>query len=136
MYPFNIRFTKYSSKTGQRFKSAPIFVHEPSFRDAYAYAHTRLLGMQDADPETEYSLLSIKQDGVGGTDCRGGRTIWTWSLDDQAEEVEPFERSTPEGMLKAIVRETIFGDGTDDSHQRTIDLCNEARTRFGIERLD
>lgn len=38
-------------------------------------------------------------------------------------------------MLARIVRETIFGDGTDASLQRTIDLCNEARKQFGIERV-
>lgn len=36
--------------------------------------------------------------------------------------------------LVAIVREMIFGEGTDASLQRVIDLCNEARVRHGIER--
>jgi hypothetical protein len=36
--------------------------------------------------------------------------------------------------LESIVREMIFGDGTDACLQRTIDLCNEARAKFGIER--
>jgi hypothetical protein len=36
--------------------------------------------------------------------------------------------------LTAIVRELIFGDGTVASLQRTLDLCNAARDRFGIER--
>lgn len=36
--------------------------------------------------------------------------------------------------LTEIVREMIFGEGTDASLQRVIDLCNEARDAFGIER--
>jgi hypothetical protein len=36
--------------------------------------------------------------------------------------------------LAAIVREVVFGDGTDASLQRTIDLCREARDRYSIER--
>lgn len=35
--------------------------------------------------------------------------------------------------LVAIVREMIFGEGTDASVQRALDLCNEAKTRHGIE---
>lgn len=37
--------------------------------------------------------------------------------------------------LNGIVREMIFGEGTDASLQRVIDLCNEARSRFQIERV-
>ena len=36
--------------------------------------------------------------------------------------------------LTGIVREMIYGDGTDASLQRVIDLCNEARSTFSIER--
>ena len=36
--------------------------------------------------------------------------------------------------LTAIVREMIYGDGTDASLQRVIDLCNEAKREFNIER--
>lgn len=46
-----------------------------------------------------------------------------------------FEASdAAELLLTDIVRECIFGEGTGDSHQRVIDLCHKARTRFGIER--
>lgn len=36
--------------------------------------------------------------------------------------------------LEGIVREMIYGDGTDACLQRVIDLCNAARERFSIER--
>lgn len=37
--------------------------------------------------------------------------------------------------LAGIVRELIFGDGTDASLQRTIDLCIAAQKRFDIKRV-
>lgn len=42
----------------------------------------------------------------------------------------------PRGALETIVREMIYGEGTDASLQRVIDLCNEARDDFNIGRKE
>jgi hypothetical protein len=39
-----------------------------------------------------------------------------------------------ETALTGVVRELVFGDGTESSLQRAIGLCVAAQRRFGIER--
>lgn len=52
--------------------------------------------------------------------------------DDGCGEFVPGDAA--EKAVTGIVREMIYGDGTDASLQRTIDLCNRARDRFNITR--
>lgn len=54
-----------------------------------------------------------------------GRVAYRYEIEDKPD---------PREALEGIVREMIFGDGTDACLQRTIDLCVEAQKRFGIER--
>jgi hypothetical protein len=56
-------------------------------------------------------------------------------LYERQNNPKPPKPPTKADALDEIVREVLFGDGTDASLQAAIDLCNAARDRFGIERL-
>jgi hypothetical protein len=62
--------------------------------------------------------------------------MWRKVASDREQATAQLFVDAPElhDHLTGIVREMIFGDGTDASFQRTIDLCLAAQKRFGIER--
>jgi hypothetical protein len=117
----------------------------------------KIIEASDAVDECHW-MLDAERDGQGAC-ATGGYVYFIWGngeegrtcVSDYTTNLEPimapifewvesadFALTGDQGereALEGIVREMIFGDGTDACLQRVIDLCNEARERFQIERV-
>ena len=64
MFPYRFRFHRYDSKKGQSRISGWTSVSAASFDKAVDVASAMLNGMQGADPDREYKLIAVEQDGI------------------------------------------------------------------------
>ena len=87
----------------------------------------------DYNPLDEYG---VQASGNAIQTCgpHTGHFVMSIAYCDSAETAAFLANRPEREALVAVVREMIFGEGTDASLQRVIDLCNEAKRRFGIER--
>lgn len=73
---FAARFTRYNGQRGERRDSDVSFFHAENFGQAYAMATMALGGMRDADPASDYQIMSLEATGYHGVDCRGGGNLF------------------------------------------------------------
>ncbi len=76
MASYQIRFTRYNRNTVERRQSGTIHHSATSFAAAFAHAETMRRGMEAADPDTDYAVMSISTNDYHGTDCEGGIRMW------------------------------------------------------------
>lgn len=89
MATFQIKFHRYDKKSGQSRKSGVVhFTHNDGFHAAYLYAQTMMHGMAAADPERDYSIISILSHEFRGEDCEGGSRLWETAEEFSARVAE------------------------------------------------
>jgi hypothetical protein len=66
MFEFELIFSRYDGKRGQRRQSAPVFVPAAGFDAAVLRANDMLRGMANADQARDYKLASVAQRGLSG----------------------------------------------------------------------
>lgn len=66
MFEFQLVFTRYDDKRGQRRQSAPVFVHAADFGAAVQRANDMVRGMANADTARDYKIASVAQRGLAG----------------------------------------------------------------------
>lgn len=90
MASFQIKFHRYDKRKGQsRISGVTHFTSNDGFPAAYSYALNLMHGMSIADPERDYSIISILSHEYRGEDCAGGSRLW--------ETAEEFSARVSEG---------------------------------------
>lgn len=75
MASFQVRFTRYNSKTRDRRISGTQHMHG-SFEEVYQRAQHMIAGMKAADPISDFHLVGIETHEFRGTDCEGGSLLF------------------------------------------------------------
>ena len=86
MTNFNIRFHRYSSKTGQSRLSGRTSILAENFREAADKAHLMLSAAQAADPDHNYIIASIEHDRLTAADEGMDFTTMIWETCEEFSE--------------------------------------------------
>ena len=93
------------------------------------------------DPSSTDLIAQVGQLKVGERVPLGWRVLTGNAMTSQVGRIAyryEIEDDKPDAReaLDRIVREMLYGGGDDESLQRTINLCNDARGEFAIDRAE
>lgn len=71
MYTYEITLTRWCSKAGER-RNKTDNVHCENFAEAVNIANIMVRVANDVDPDREYKVAKIEQNGLRGTHCSHG----------------------------------------------------------------